>query len=897
MKRFKKSGVQKLSKIFVWALFALLFVSGSLYGLTSYMRVIADEVPPVPERTKKLIDNKDGTYTLSLDVVGDADKDAKKANVIVVFDTSSSMNNATNAAGYAPSNTNGTNMYGVVNGEYVALTRHTSGLGPWTSYSYTVTATGEEYTGQRYLYQNNVSRLAAAEKAVIDLANGLLSNNTEENPDLVEIALIDFANIAEIVQAPTTSLSDFSDVVSTRTAGSGNRGTNWEAGLQKVLDVDFDDEEGSNDTTYVIFVSDGNPTFRLTKGSYNDYYGSYDGIRVYGDGNEGNTNVTRSYNAASDDARKIVDPNKYVFYTIGAYGNVDRMENITKHAYNTTDDLEGKYYFKAADTIQLQEALNKILQDIELAGFGSVSINDGTTKNVTASSGEIEGGLIDVDTTSYKYYLSIPITNNNDGTITSGADRIKSITKNSDGTYKIVNDKNETFNSVVRVPELKDDGTEDTNVFKIEWTNTTTNNPFYPTTTPPAANLNSSNAVEWNLNELGVLYDNVKYTVTFEVWPSQATLDLIADVKNGIIHHGDATTPDGKDISNVWNFIDENFRIKTNTKATLSYKDTRIENDKLHTVDYTNPDPVSTMTSEELTVAKEWNNDLDERAKQDINLGVNRDTNDGADHKGFYKVSLKQSNNWENSVTISTGIMTVKNGVVTIKAPGHDYSFAEDVNVGYHWELKADTVHPMKVNGIVKNLILLNPEETDSDSSTFVPANVKSLDNNREYVAGSDTYYKIQFADGTVKYYKVGTTGSRLTAVNDRRSYLDITKKVEGVSAPADAKFNYSITINDTNGDDVWYSVQDANGDIVFGLNTSGTKEVPKYSLDLNDPNTIYTGDASAIAVGDIITYSYKGSESTVKITEILGDNKFNFETGSFYVASGTEFTVTMEAD
>lgn len=47
---------------------------------------------------------------------------------------------------YTESNRNDQNMYGLVNGEYVALTRSSS----WWGYSYTVTSTGASYTGQRY---------------------------------------------------------------------------------------------------------------------------------------------------------------------------------------------------------------------------------------------------------------------------------------------------------------------------------------------------------------------------------------------------------------------------------------------------------------------------------------------------------------------------------------------------------------------------------------------------------------------------------------------------------------------------------------------------------------------------------------------------------------------------
>ena len=298
MKGIKKSNKRKLNKVFMWILSGLFLITGSLYGINSYINVRADENPPVPSREKKLINNNDGTYTLSLDVVGDADKAVNKANVIVILDTSGSMDEETNASGYEPSNSNGTNMYGMVNSEFVPLTRHSSGWGPWTSYSYTVTSTGANYTGTRYLYQNgDVNRLGAAEAAVISLARGLLSNNTEQNNDLVELALVTFSNGATVAQNPTTSLNDFTNSLSRSNADGG---TNWEAGLQAAAGIDFEDGANAKDVTYVIFVSDGNPTFYATDAGNGDWNGQYG---AYGSGYEQEPNVTYSYDAAKDDAR------------------------------------------------------------------------------------------------------------------------------------------------------------------------------------------------------------------------------------------------------------------------------------------------------------------------------------------------------------------------------------------------------------------------------------------------------------------------------------------------------------------------------------------------------------------------------------------------------------------
>ena len=128
-------------------------------------------VGDTPPHAKTIKDNKDGTYTVALNVKGDAEKKPSKANVIVIFDTSSSMNTSTGntEVTYTPtSSTNGT-LYGYIDGEYHELTR--TNTGSYWNPSYHFWYDGQEYTGQRYRrQQSNQSRLQAAEEAVNELA-------------------------------------------------------------------------------------------------------------------------------------------------------------------------------------------------------------------------------------------------------------------------------------------------------------------------------------------------------------------------------------------------------------------------------------------------------------------------------------------------------------------------------------------------------------------------------------------------------------------------------------------------------------------------------------------------------------------------------------------------------
>ena len=216
------------------------------------MNLFAANEDGTPKREKMLINNNDGTYKLSLSVTGDSEKKFTKANVIVIMDVSGSMN--TNAP------------------------------------------------------NSQQTRLTAAKNAVNSLANSLLSNNGKNgNPnDIFEMAFVSFSTKATTRISKTTSYDTFSASVNSLSADGG---TNWEDALQNAKSINFDND---GDPTYVIFVSDGNPTFRNTKGNYTNmddywYNGRWNGgtyvSGVYGNGSDSqsyggipvNTTITRCY--------------------------------------------------------------------------------------------------------------------------------------------------------------------------------------------------------------------------------------------------------------------------------------------------------------------------------------------------------------------------------------------------------------------------------------------------------------------------------------------------------------------------------------------------------------------------------------------------------------------------
>ena len=587
----------------------------------------------VPDHEKNLIVNDDGTYTIALNVTGDSEKKIQKVNVIVIVDRSGSMDDSSGTGAYVPSNQNGTNMYGLIDGEYVPLTRVDNGWGSNPRYTYFYN--GEQYTGQRYQYDATATRMQATQAAVNSLAETLLDYNGKDgNPnDTVQMALVSFATTARTDVTSTTSFSTFSNAVNGLDAAGG---TNWEDGLDEAEGISF----GDNDQTFVIFFSDGSPTFHSSDGGYGNWNQGYG---VYGSGYEQEPNMERSYTQAVDDATSLATKvGVKNFYTIFAYGTTvgaGYMSDLT-----TAAGAPAENNFSASNTAELNDAFATILESIEMAGIGAVSLEDGTTSSVTTTTGEISN-LLTVDENSYKYYRA-------GGT-------------NSDNTEKYDSNANGGLGE--------------------EWTDA------------PAATFENG-AVKWDLSSEGVLENGVTYTVTFDCWPSQTTLDIVAEIKNDPNYYNSLD-------ANIKKYIDENGNLKTNTKASISYTDTRTGESKSD--DFINPDPVSTAAVEELAITKEWENTLDGQAAEPITLTVTRD---GTDH---HTVTLSNDNNWEASTFISIGILRHSDsGNLTDSAgnkyevleTGHDFTFTEPSDLGYYWEIEVLTVRPMLLDNTLTML-------------------------------------------------------------------------------------------------------------------------------------------------------------------------------------------------
>ena len=341
----------------------------------------------------------------------------------------------------------------------------------------------------------------------------------------------------------------------------------------------------------------------------------------------------------------------------------------------------------------------------------------------------------------------------------------------------------------------------------------------------PGASYSKDNGVTWNLSSVGTLKAGTIYRVKFTVWPSQAALDQIADLNNGLINMTDAQL-EAEGIDKV----NGEYRLKTNTHLNTTFTYTNGET-------YTNPsewqEEHMLLPTETLSLQKLWpENMLDkygaatyrdengnEQTATEITLTLTK-----AGEK-YMDVTVASADSWKkDNIYISCGFMTVENGVVDIKEPGYDYSVTEPSSFSYYWDLIADVYHPMVINGKAK-LLVWDESLTSADNDKTFEINGK--------------YYKV-----------VSDTDNTLEASNYRRSNLNITKALDGANAPKDQYFEYTVTVEDADSTDgnVWFSAWD-----------------PEAGTTVKAEDWVISG-ATAQAGGTGYWYATNGAEIVFKI-------------------------------
>lgn len=713
------------------------------YMPVSMMTAYAD-VGDIPAHSKSRTANNDedgdgygdGTYKLELSVTGDCDPDQAqaKANILFVYDTSYSMR------------------------------------------QYRVPGQGN----------NRPYRADAAEKVVYDFINGLIPYQNQGSD--IQVSLVTFASTARTAQGWTNNLTglrnQFSSTgnVNSRQFNYGNNSgsgvhqgvgmyTNWDAAMRQALTLV---NSADADPTFVIFITDGAPT---TNGNGNDY----------------STQYRTHYNAARTPAYNVQSNAKVEqYYGIYAYGNeADYLDDLVYYAYNRTDnpnigpdaDESVPNYFNASDTDALTEAMNKIFNSvIEYLGVTDVVINDGTTNNVQTSAG-VNVELLDVDESSYEYWMTVPVNAGSGNTYTfqrpdaaSGQPMEYTVTDNGNGTFTI------TRGSLSLTVEGSITGAGNVRSFKYKWEE---NNGLDKN--PPSAYLEEGSVI-WDLDSVGTLLDGVTYSVTFDVYPSQYTYDLISDLKNGIKDNA-YLEEQGLDEYLKYNEETNSYALETNTTATLTWNDTR-EGGVPGEINFVNPPAVPTEASK-INLEKTWVGVYrDEQETETITLDLVRIGD--SDFKETIELT-KEGNKHKGSHYIAIGLLTVDKdaGTLHLYDAGHDYQLQEAGALSYHWELTADIMHPMLVNGEV----VMMKEVTDGSEPEGMADGVYKKVGEKEY-----------YGFGGNVYLATGGADEAISAVNTRRANLNLTKKVDGEDAPEDAEFTFRVTIDNLE-DEVWFSL------------------------------------------------------------------------------------------
>ena len=328
-----------------------------------------------PEHEKAAILNEDGTATVTLSVTGETASSQSKssANVIVVLDTSGSMNDVV-----ATRRVTGWEQvgrwewasgatYGLVDGEYVLLTRHVRNL--W-SYYYTYDApdgSQVQYTGSWYqeiTRYEDVTRLDVAKDALSSLADQLIGDGAST----IGLSLETFSGYGEGTGPSAYYHGGQAESFKTLVNGlAAEGGTNWTEALDRAKQLAIRD---TTTPTYILFLSDGKPTYGMVNGRQT-----------------GNGKASQSASALQEFFDQAVTsastrPSNVVgLYTI--YTGADAATSMHDFAKQTNSAPDGTA-FDGTDSEKLNAALADIAQTIETGvAYQDVTITDALSHSVS----------------------------------------------------------------------------------------------------------------------------------------------------------------------------------------------------------------------------------------------------------------------------------------------------------------------------------------------------------------------------------------------------------------------------------------------------------------------------------------------------------------------------------
>ena len=673
------------------------------YGGTPKVVETPTENPVAPEILKESESNHDGTNTLSLSIRSDTVplEVEKLADVIVVFDISRSMIN--------------NNM-------------------------------------------GDVTRLAAAKQAVNALAADLLEKTNSKGEKLVRMGLVTFSTSAQVaVQLGSEESLDYDAFEAVVNGLNADGGTNWEKALYLANSQAVDPERA----TFVIFVTDGDPTFRMSRGDLtdgqvksdtynagnNNPYQYYRDNHVFGQGNDD----TQGYNYAKAliEAQDIVS-HKKALYTIGVSNDVSKLDGFAESA-----GAAGHY--TATDTSDLEQAFADIQAAITAyLGWGNIKMNDGITdlSNTVMEKSSLLG--VDDDFT----YWKAPAPENWD-----------QMTAEQKQAYE---------------PAESD---------FVEWDPTTEH-------CLPASYDTGNGAVQWNTGPDFFPEAGATYKVNFTVWPSQEAYDILANLENGTVRYEDLDD----DVKAQIVKSGDSYTLKTNTEdAYTTYNTARksatgvvITGDPV-TIEFNEVEPMP-LEPETMTVKKGWEYNINPSHAEAMQLHFRLKVdgkyyqNDGTfapTTENAKDLPVSQATGWINTIKIAPGIVKFDaNGKANVLETGHQYVLEEygiawsGEDYTYAYEFNSQTVRPMFLTSV-------NPA-VDGVLTYLI-----KVDDNNPAPTGAATYT----IDNELYYAETGTGAQGvLTGTNSRKAELDITKIVDGGAYLTETQannetFTYRVTL------------------------------------------------------------------------------------------------------
>lgn len=210
------------------------------------------------------------------------------------------------------------------------------------------------------MQDKNDNRDTNAKNAANKLAEKLLTEANSKLPESqqVQMAVVTFSDTASTKQDFTTSVSKIKTAVSSRPDG----GTNWEAALKQANDL----QGRTGVKKHIIFLSDGNPTFRISnypigcskKGCNPDDDWRTTPQGVHGAGTEGSDNYY-GYNYAAALAEANRRESNVSLYVVKASTDANRMSDFAREA----NAVNGKE-FDGTNAENLTKAFDQIYSSI-----------------------------------------------------------------------------------------------------------------------------------------------------------------------------------------------------------------------------------------------------------------------------------------------------------------------------------------------------------------------------------------------------------------------------------------------------------------------------------------------------------------------------------------------------